>query len=115
MVMCSDETTNLTTGAAKRTFLMPFSMRVTEVLASLTTVATGATLLAVDINKNGVSILSTVITIDASEFDSSTAATPAVISNQNLTKYSTITVDIDAVGNTTPGKGLKVYLIGTRV
>jgi len=114
IIAASDETTNLVAGTAKVTFRMPYAFTVAEVRASVGTVATGATLLAVDINEAGSSILSTVITIDASEFTSTTAATPPVISDTALADDAEITVDIDAVGNTTPGKGLKVYIIGYR-
>jgi hypothetical protein len=43
-----------------------------------------------------------------------TAADPAVISDAALANDAVMTIDIDAVGETTPGKGLKVWLIGTR-
>jgi hypothetical protein len=111
-IACSDETTNLTAGTNKVTFRMPFAFTLTAVRASLTTAATGATLLTVDINESGSTILSTKLTIDASEKTSTTAATPPVISDANLADDSEITIDIDSVGNTTPGQGLKVYLIG---
>ena len=107
----SDETSDLTTGI-KVTFRMPFAFTVNEVRASLTTPATGATLLTVDINEGGTSILSTKITIDASEKTSETAATAPVISDSALADDAEITLEIDAVGNTTTGKGLKVEISG---
>ena len=114
VLACSDETTGLIAGTAKITFRMPYAFTVTGVRASLTVAATGATLLQVDINESGSSILSTEITVDAGEVTSTTAATPAVISDGSLADDAEITVDLVAVGNTTPGKGLKVYLIGTQ-
>jgi hypothetical protein len=113
VLACSDETTDLTTGT-KLTFRMPYAFTVSAVRASLTTVATGATLLTVDINEAGTTILSTKITIDASESTSTTAATPPVISDTALADDAQMTIDIDAVGNTTTGKGLKVYIIGVK-
>lgn len=110
-VACSDETTALTTGNAKATFRMPYAFTLTEVRASVTTAPTGATL-TVDINESGTTILSTKLTIDASEKTSVTAATPAVISDAALADDAEITVDIDQVGSTVAGAGLKVYLIG---
>jgi hypothetical protein len=112
-VAVGDETTALTTGTAKVTFRMPFAFTLSEVRASVTTAPTGASLLTVDINENGASILSTKITIDASEKTSFTAATPPVISDVNLANDAEITIDIDQVGSTIAGAGLKVYLIGT--
>lgn len=108
-----DDTTNLTTGTAKKTFRMPFAMTLTDVRASVKTAPTGGTLLTVDVNENGVSILSTKLTFDASEKTTTTAATPRVISDTALADDAEITIDIDAVGSTVAGVGLRVYLIGT--
>jgi hypothetical protein len=108
---CSDETTALTAGAGKLTFRMPFAMTLTEVRASLTTAQTSGVILTVDINEVGVSILSTKLTIDNTEKTSTTAATPAVISDTTLADDAEITVDIDQIGDGT-AKGLKITLIG---
>lgn len=113
-IAVSDESTALTTGTAKVTFRMPFGFTLTEPRASVTTAPTGS-VLTVDINKGGTSILSTKLTIDAGEKTSTTAATPAVISDASLADDAEITIDIDTVGSTVAGAGLKVYLIGTVV
>ena len=112
IIAASDETTDLSTGTAKVTFRMPYAFKVTEVRGSLSTVATGATLVTVDVNESGTTILSTKLTFDASESTTTTAATAAVISDAALADDAEVTIDIDAVGNTTAGKGLKVTLIG---
>lgn len=112
-IACSDETTALTTGTAKVTFRMPCAMTLTAVRASVTTAPTGGTLLTVDINENGSTILSTKLTFDASEKTTTTAATPPVISDSSLADDAEITIDIDAIGSTIAGAGLKVYLIGS--
>ena len=109
----SDETTALTTGTAKITFRMPYGMTLTGVRASLSTAQTGGAIFTVDINENGVSILSTKLTIDNAEKTSTTAATAAVISDSALADDAEITIDIDQVGDGT-AKGLKITLIGTR-
>ena len=109
----SDETTALTTGTAKVTFRMPFAMTLTEVRASLTTAQASGTIFTVDINEGGTSVLSTKLTIDNTELTSTTAATPAVISDTALADDAEITIDIDQVGDGT-GTGLKITLIGTR-
>ena len=114
MIAASDETTDLTTGTAKVTFRMPFQMRVTEVVANVNDAPTGSTLTC-DINEGGVSIMSTILSIDAGEETSRTAATPAVISDEQIAKDAEITVDIDTIGSTNAGKGLKIMLIGTQV
>jgi len=110
-VACSDETTALTTGSGKVTFRMPYAFTLTAVRASLTTPQTSGSILTVDINEGGSSILSTKLTIDNSEKTSLTAATAAVISDPDLANDAEITIDIDQVGDGT-AKGLKVYFIG---
>ena len=110
-IACSDETTAITTGAAKVTFRMPHAMTLTEVRASLSTASSSGNP-AIDVNEGGASIFSTTLTIDSGEKTSTTAATPAVISDASLADDAEITIDIDTAG--TGAKGLKVYLIGTR-
>lgn len=119
IISLSDETTDLTTGDGKATFRMPFAMTLTEVRAHVNTAPVGSTII-VDIEvdadeSSGGSILSTLLTIDASEKTSTTAATPAVISNPNLPDDSEVQFNIDQVGSGTAGTGLKVVLKGKRV
>lgn len=108
-VAVGDETTNITTGTSKYTFRMPFEMLLNEVRCSLSTASASGNV-AIDINKNGVSIFSTTLTIDATEKTSTSAATPAVITTTTLQDDSEITIDIDSAGS--GAKGLKVLLIG---
>jgi hypothetical protein len=112
-VACSDETTDLATGTGVVTFRMPHAMTLTGVRAGVTTAPTGSTII-VDINEGGTSVLSTKLSIDASEKTSTTAATAAVISDSALADDAEITIDIDQVGSTVAGAGLKVWLIGTK-
>ena len=110
-IACSDETTALTAGSAKVTFRMPYAFTLSAVRASLTTAQTSGSILTVDINEGGASILSTKLTIDNTEKTSTTAEAAAVISDSALADDTEITIDIDQVGDGT-AKGLKVYLIG---
>jgi len=112
-VAISDETSDLTTGTAKITFRAPYAFTLTEVRANVKTAATGS-VLTFDINENGVSVLSTLLTIDAGEETSETAATPPVISDSAIGDDSEMTIDIDQIGSTVAGAGLKVALIGVR-
>jgi hypothetical protein len=111
IIACSDETTDLTTGTAKATFRMPYAFTLTGVRASVTTAPTGANL-EVDINEGASSILSTVISIDAGDKTSVGATTAAVISDSSLADDAEITIDVDQIGSTVAGAGLKVTLIG---
>lgn len=105
----SDLATALAAGVNNAYFRMPRSMTVTEVRGSLLTASTSGAV-TVDINKNGVSILSTDLTIDQDEKTSLTAATPAVISDVTLVNDDEITIDIDGEG--TGAIGLIVTIIG---
>ncbi|HSD16772.1 MAG TPA: hypothetical protein VLC71_05850 [Thermomonas sp.] len=112
-IACSDETTALTTGTNKVKFINPYStaFNVLAVVASLSNPQTSGSILTIDINEAGVSILSTKLTIDNGETNSSSAATAAVISDASIAAYAEIGIDIDQIGDGT-AKGLKVYLIG---
>ena len=111
----SDETTALdTTGNPVMTFRMPFKMELSEVRASLTTAGSTSGTTTIDINEGGTTILSTKLTIDYGEKTSTTAATPAVISDSTLADDAEITIDIDAVTGGANEAGLKVTLIGRR-
>jgi hypothetical protein len=109
VIAASDESTNLTTGTNKVYFRMPYAATLLAVRASVNTAPTGSTII-VDINEAGSTILSTKLSIDASETTSTTAATAAVISDSALADDAEITIDIDQIGSTVAGKGLKVYL-----
>lgn len=113
IIACSDETTAITTGTAKVTFRMPYPFTLSAVRASVTAAPTGSTII-IDINESGSSILSTKLSIDASEKTSTTAASAAVISDSSLADDAEMTIDFDQVGSTIAGAGVKVTLIGSR-
>ena len=112
-ISCSDETSDLETGTAKATFHMPYAFTLTGVKATVTTAPVGS-VLTVDINEAGATILTTKLTIDASEKTSATAATAAVIGGAGpaLAADALMTIDIDGIGSSTAGTGLKVWLVG---
>jgi hypothetical protein len=110
VIAMSDETTDLTTGAAKVTFRAPFAMTITGVRANVNTAPVGSTII-VDINDSGTTIMSTnKLSIDASEETSVTAATAAGITDSSIADDAEITLDIDQIGSSTAGKGLKVTI-----
>ena len=112
-IAVTDELSNISTGTSKITFRMPFDMTLTSVRASVNTAPTGADI-EVDINEEAVSILSTVISIDATEESSEDSATPPVISDTALANDAEMTIDVDQIGSTIAGKGLKIWLIGVK-
>ena len=109
----SDETTPLTTGNGKVTIFAPRDFTLVSLFAGVTTLGTTSGTTTVQVQKNGVDILSTALTIDQGEYTSLTAATPAVISTTAFTKGDRISVDIDAVSGGATEAGLKITLIGT--
>ena len=113
LLAVSDETTDLTTGTEKVTFRCPFAFTITGVSASVSTAPVGSTIIC-DINETGTTILSTKLSIDASEKTSTSAASAAVVSDTTIAADAEITVDIDQIGSSTAGKGLKVKLDGYR-
>ena len=104
---------------ADRSFFVAFTVfapfRVTGLFSSIFVVSS-AGLPTVDVNRAGVSLLTTKLTIDANEKDSSTAATsyawvgspaPAFM---DFAVGDVISFDIDVGG--TGAKGLIVYMLG---
>lgn len=110
IIKVTNEFDVITTGTAKITFRMPFAFKVLAVRASLKTAGGGSS--QFDINENGTSILGTKLTIDASEKTSTTAATPATITDADLADDAEMTVDIDTAGSN--AVGAVVYLIGNK-
>jgi len=91
------------------------TLRLNDIGAHVYTAGTGAT---TDIQLHnvttGLDVLSTKLTIDAGEVDSSTAATPAVINTSgNTNKVYTATVlriDIDQIASSDQAKGLEIRM-----
>lgn len=109
-----DETTALTNGDGKLTIRMPYAFTLTEIRASVVTAPTGANII-IDVERNGASVFSTLLTIDATEKTSTTAAIPAVLSTTNLANDDEMEINIDNIGSTVAGAGLKIYFIGKRI
>ena len=84
---------------------------VTDAYAYVSTSGTTSAI-TVDINEAGSTILSTKLTIDFGENDSTTAATPAVISDTALAANAVISVDTDAADSGNTGAGLRVKVCG---
>ena len=113
-LVCSDETSDLEVLADVITYTMPFAMTLTAIFAVVTTAPTGASLI-VDVNDGGSTIMTTnKLEIEATEKSTETAATAPTLTDTALADRAVITVDIDQIGSTVAGAGLKVYLIGHR-
>lgn len=110
-----DETTDLAVASAVLTFRMPFAFSLTEVRASVTTAPVGAAI-QIDVNANGTSIFSTVLSIDDGSNTSVGSAAPAALNSDPtaIADDDEITVDVTQVGSTTAGAGLKLSLLGAQ-
>lgn len=109
--------TDTATGDSKFFFRVPPELNGMNLVAVAACVATAGTTGTTDIqihrtrSGSSVDILSTKLTIDSAEVDSSTAATPAAIntSNDDVQTGDQIHIDVDAVSSTA-AKGLVVNL-----
>jgi len=109
-VAISDETTSLTTGAAKVTFRAPYAcVNVAIPRASLNTSSSSGNP-TFDVNINGTTMLSTKLSIDSGEETSVTATTAAVMSETAWSDDDEITIDIDTAGTGAKGGKIVFYL-----
>lgn len=109
-VACSDLTTAFTTGTNKGFLPVPIGFTVTGVYAEVLTAQTSGSILTIDILENGISILSTKITIDNNETSSRDALTAPVISDSSIAAFARLTVSFTQVG--TGGAGAVVWIYG---
>lgn len=112
-VACSDETTALEVGDALVTFRQIGGVVLDEVRASLNDPQADAQVV-VDLNKNGSTILSTLIIIDQGATTSVGSSPQPVISDNVIPDNAEWSVDLVSVGGVSPitAAGLKVQLIG---
>jgi hypothetical protein len=113
IVELTNETDDAATGTAIRTTSFPFNITIVQVdLKTTVEDPTGAALIAdVTVDDGTVdSIFSTKPQIDAGDNNSSQSATAAVISDGDVDAFETIAFDVDQVGSTAAGKGLKMMV-----
>tara|TARA_R110002051_G_scaffold6907_3_gene32640 strand:- start:1206 stop:1595 length:390 start_codon:yes stop_codon:yes gene_type:complete len=117
-IALSAGTGDLATGTAVVTTRAPFAMTLIQLpRISVSTAPVGA-VITVDINSGATSpatMLSTKLTIDASEKTSVSGATQGVLSSTTLADDDIITFDIDTVGSSTAGSGLQIELYYVRL
>lgn len=108
-IPCSDKTSAVAVGESTQDFIVPYAVTLQAVYGALSTVQASGTTFTVDIKVNGVSLLSTLITIDNGGRTSFTAATQPTISAPSLAKGDRLTFHVTAAG--TGGKGWSVGLV----
>ena len=105
----SDESTDLTTGDSVYTFFLPYSCTVDKIYASVNGQCAGSSI-QVDILKNGTSLFdSSKLTVPTNS-DMNTVQ-PDYDSGVVLAAFSKMTFNIDQIGSTAAGYGLKVMFI----
>ena len=111
-----DDATVLTTGDGKVIFPILDIFNDTLIVGVMAAVSTVSSSGAVNVQirnvTDSVDTLSTALTIDASEFDSYTATTPAVINftNAQLSKSDRIAIDVDGAGTGAKGLFVAIYV-----
>ena len=114
-IALGDESTVLaaaSTSVPVVTYHMPYGFTLTNVKVGLTIAGTGAALATFDVHEAGTTVLSTKVTVDATEKTSGTAATAMVISDSALAVDSLIEIFVDLIDTDNVAAGAKVYLIG---
>ncbi len=113
----TDETTAPTTGVKFTTEPAPYDMAIEDAIAGLTTAGTTDTFVLDVLKEDSVNadtfttIFSTTPTIDATEFTSTTAATPPVISVSTWEKGRRLQLEIVTLDTGGTARGVKIELI----
>lgn len=105
----SDLTSDLAVGTRKAIWFFPFNCDIVEVFSGVGTVASGSSII-VDCNIDGVSALSTRISIEAGQKTSLTAAAQPVLSTTSATKGQELSWDLDQIGAVDTGKAITFYI-----
>jgi hypothetical protein len=115
----TDETTLPTTGVKYTTEPFPFNITITDIIGGLTTAGTGATLFTFDILKEDsvnantfTTIFTTKPTIDASEFTTTTAATPMALSSTTIEKGRRVQLKVNTLDSNSLARGAKLSILG---
>lgn len=110
-ICLSDTVSALTAGTDKQYWKAPYPFTLKAVKATLGTVSSSG-VVTINIRKNGTTIFSTKLTVDATEDDSTTAATAYVFSTTSISDNDKLAFDVDTAG--TGAKNLQVTLYHTK-
>ena len=97
----TDATSAITAATSANVVYVPSNRTITDIFIALKTAQASGSIFTVDIQKNGVSILGTLLTIDNTHVTSLTATTPAVISTTALAKGDVLTTIVTQIGDGT--------------
>ena len=108
IVKLGDESTPITTGTAKLTLRASAALTLTSIPRAALTAASTSGLPTFDIKVGGISIFSTLLSVDANETTSTTATTPAVLSTTTIADDAAITFDITVAGTNAAGAQITI-------
>ena len=104
--------TNCVVGDGKVFLELPYTMSDVSVKGYCSSAPTGSSMTG-RLRVNGSIVTSPVVTIDATETSTSTAATPPGMTVSTIAAGSVVSADQITIGGTLPGKGFKITLLGT--
>lgn len=107
IIALGDESSTLTVGK-KVTFRSPGTKIISKIRASLTTASTLGKP-TFDVKVNGVSVFSTLLTIDINELTSVTASVSSVLSTTEVSDDAEVQVWITSNGNGATGAKVTIY------
>lgn len=110
IIACSDETSDLIVINSAVQFNMPYDGQIFNIKANVNGAPDGDDIV-IDILKNGVSILSSPLTIDDGDTTSLVSSNPVVINTTNFLNDDVFNVEILNIGSVDAGYGLKLTMI----
>jgi hypothetical protein len=113
VIPLSDETTSLTTGDEVYTFYLPYDLTILKMYLSINEASVGQAV-KVDVLKNDVSMFTTVGSFKVTQNLNVSSAQPDFSALTYFAAGSKMSFNIDQVGNTNAGAGLKCMIIGHR-
>lgn len=113
VIPLSDESSDLTIGDGVYTFYLPYDLTIDKMYLSLNTISSGADVV-VDVQKNGSSIFNTSNSFKVVQGNNISTTQPDYNTNLYFTIGSKMSFNIDQIGSTTAGQGLKVMIHGHR-
>jgi len=113
VIPLSDETSDLTTGDGVYTFYLPYDLTIDKMYLSLNTQCAGADVI-VDVQKNGTTMFSSSNSYKVAQGTNISTTQPDFTNNTYFPIGSKMSFNIDQIGSSTAGAGLKVMIHGHR-
>ncbi len=109
VIPLSDETSDLTTGDGVYTFYLPYDLTIDKMYLSLNSQSVGADVI-VDVQKNGSTMFQSSNSFKVVQGNNVSTSQPDFTSNTYFPIGSKMSFNIDQIGSSTAGQGLKVMI-----